>query len=80
MLTGNPVVQGLASKRIAIATIGSLGDLHPCLALATELNRTGHKVTIASTPYYRSRVERLGINFQPIRPDWDPTDPYLIRK
>jgi hypothetical protein len=25
------------SKRIVIATIGSLGDLHPCLALALEL-------------------------------------------
>src|SRR5260221_13177067 len=70
----------MASKRILIATIGSLGDLHPCLTLAVELQRRGHRVTISSTPYYRSRVEALGIAFRPLRPDWDPTDQNLIRK
>jgi UDP:flavonoid glycosyltransferase YjiC (YdhE family) len=68
------------SKRIVIATIGSLGDLHPCLALALELMRRGHHVTIATTPYYMSKVKALGISFQPMRPDWDPTDPDLIRQ
>ncbi len=63
-----------------IATIGSLGDLHPCLALSLELMRRGHHVTIATTPYYRLKVEALGISFQPMRPDWDPTDPELIRQ
>jgi len=68
------------SKRIVIATIGSLGDLHPCLALALELMRRGHQVTVATTPYYQPKVEALGINFRAIRPDWDPTNPDLIRK
>ncbi len=63
-----------------MATIGSLGDLHPCLALAVELVHRGHRVTVAATPYYRPQVENLGINFHSIRPDWDPTDPELIRK
>src|SRR5581483_5720225 len=67
-------------KQILFATIGSLGDLYPCLALAVELQRRGHKVTIASTPYYRSRAEALGIDFLPLRPDWNPTDPELIRQ
>ena len=67
-------------KRIVIATIGSLGDLHPCLALAHELSRRGHCVTIASNAYYRSKVEELGIEFHSIRPNWDPTDPDLIRQ
>ncbi|MGH9652331.1 MAG: glycosyltransferase [Bryobacteraceae bacterium] len=67
-------------KRILIATIGSLGDLYPCLALALELRRRGHRVTIASTPYYRSKVEALCIRFTPMRPDWDPGDPNLIRQ
>src|SRR5579864_2313544 len=66
------------SKRVVIATIGSLGDLHPCLALARELGRRGHRVTIASTEYYRENVEELGIGFHPIRPNWDPTDRDLI--
>ncbi len=68
------------SKLIVIATIGSLGDLNPCLALAQELDRRGHRVTIASTPYYRAKVEALKIAFEPIRPDWDPSDPELIRQ
>lgn len=68
------------SKRIVVATIGSLGDLHPCLALAMELRRMGHRVTIASTPYYKPRVEALEILFQPIRPNLDPTDQSLIRQ
>ncbi len=67
-------------KRILIATIGSLGDLYPCLALALELGRRGCDVTIAATPYYRSKVEALGIRFTPIRPDWNPSDPELIRQ
>jgi rhamnosyltransferase subunit B len=35
---------------------------------------------IASTEYYRGKVEELGIEFQPIRPNWDPTDQELIRQ
>ena len=42
--------------------------------------RRGHQVTVATTPYYKPKVEALGINFRPIRPDWDPTNPDLIRK
>jgi UDP:flavonoid glycosyltransferase YjiC (YdhE family) len=55
-----------------------LGDLHPCIALALELSRRGHRVTIASTEYYRSKVEELGIGFHSIRPNFDPTDRDLI--
>lgn len=66
------------SKHIVFAAIGSLGDLHPCLTLGTELARRGHRVTIASTPYYRSRVEAQALHFHPIRPNWDPTDPSII--
>ena len=65
-------------RRILMATIGSLGDLHPILALAVELKARGHFVTVASTEYYRGRVERLGIGFSPLRPNWDPTDQALI--
>ncbi len=65
-------------KRIVIATIGSLGDLHPCMALALELQRRKHSVTIASTEFYRNKVTERGIGFRAIRPDWDPTDRSLI--
>ena len=65
-------------KRILFATIGSLGDLHPCLALGRELARRGHRVTIASTGFYRAKVEALGLGFLPLRPDWNPSDRDLI--
>lgn len=67
-------------KRILIATIGSLGDLHPCLALAQELKERGHLVAIASTPFYRDRAEQLGVAFHPLRPDWNPTSHEIIRQ
>jgi UDP:flavonoid glycosyltransferase YjiC (YdhE family) len=68
------------SKRVLFATVGSLGDLHPCLALALELKRRGHSVTIATIEYYRSKVESLGLQFHPIRPDMNPTDGEMIRQ
>src|SRR5215831_3776609 len=67
-------------RRIVFATIGSLGDLHPCLALALELQRRGHIVTIASTEFYRAKVEQQGVLFRPVRPNWNPTDQELIRQ
>lgn len=66
-------------KHIVIATIGSLGDLHPCLALGRELLDRGYRITISTTPYYRGKVEGLGLSFRSMRPDWDPTDAKLIR-
>jgi len=67
-------------KRVLFATIGSFGDLHPCLALALELQRRGHRVTVASTEFYRSKVEGPGIGFLALRPDWDPNARELIRQ
>lgn len=64
--------------RILFATIGSLGDLHPCLGLAMELKRRGHSVLIASTEAYRSRVLELGLDFRSLRPHLDVTDSELI--
>jgi rhamnosyltransferase subunit B len=66
-------------KNIVTATIGSLGDLHPCLALGRELLNRGCRVTIATTPFYRSKVEDVGLSFRSMRPDWNPTDARLIR-
>lgn len=68
------------SKQIVLTTIGSLGDLHPCLALGLELRGRGHQVVVASTEYYRDKVEGLGLEFRAIRPNWDPTDGEMIRQ
>ena len=61
--------------RIVLTTWGSLGDLHPFLALAIELQRRGHTATVATLGTWRENVERAGVGFLPIRPDVDPDDP-----
>jgi rhamnosyltransferase subunit B len=67
-------------KRILLAALGSLGDLHPMLALGLELKQRGHHVTVVSTEFYRGKVESIGLHFRRMRPDWDPTDPELITR
>ena len=65
-------------KRILLATIGSLGDLHPCLALALGLRERGHLPIIASTELYRAKVESLGLEFHSLRPDTSSQDPAVM--
>jgi UDP:flavonoid glycosyltransferase YjiC (YdhE family) len=55
-------------KRIVFATFGSLGDLHPYIAVAGELARRGHRPLIATFEEYRENVEAAGIGFAPVRP------------
>ncbi len=66
--------------RIVLCTFGSLGDLHPIVALARELTRRGHSAVVATTPSYRARVEAAGVAFHPVRPDLDITDPSILRR
>lgn len=54
--------------RIVLATFGSLGDLHPALAMASELKRRGHAPVIASFDAYADAVAAAGIAFEPMRP------------
>jgi rhamnosyltransferase subunit B len=67
-------------KRILLATIGSLGDLHPCLALAIGLRDRGHEPVIASTELYRAKVEGLGLEFCALRPNIAARDPTILRE
>ncbi len=59
----------MRDKRIVIATIGSLGDVHPAMALAVGLQARGHQVTLATMEVYRNKIEQAGINFHPLRPN-----------
>ncbi len=56
-------------KHVLIATVGSFGDLHPYLAIAIGLKQRGHQVTLASSTFYREKVESEGIRFVSIPPD-----------
>ncbi len=58
--------------KIVLSTFGSLGDLHPLLALAIELRTRGHEIKINSMAAYREKINALGFEFHPLRPDLDP--------
>ncbi len=55
--------------KFLLNTFGSLGDLHPYIAVGQGLRDRGHLVTLATSEAYRARVEGAGLNFQAIRPD-----------
>ncbi len=66
--------------RIVLATFGSLGDLHPTIALALALRARGHTALIATSEPYRPKITALGLPFHALRPDLSPTDEAMIRR
>jgi rhamnosyltransferase subunit B len=56
-------------SKIVITTIGSLGDLHPQIAIALELQQRGHKIVFAAQSGYQAKIEALGFEFHRLRPD-----------
>jgi UDP:flavonoid glycosyltransferase YjiC (YdhE family) len=69
-----------ARRRILITTWGSLGDLHPYVALALGFQSRGHEVVLGTGECYRRKIEALGIGFKAVRPDcaW-VADPVFMR-
>jgi UDP:flavonoid glycosyltransferase YjiC (YdhE family) len=68
-------------RRVVVTTFGSLGDLHPYLALGLGLRGRGHEVVIATGKCYRDKIEALGLGFAALRPDCDwVTDPERMRR
>ncbi len=60
-------------RHIVLATTGSLGDLHPFLALGCELQRRGHRVTVATSALHQPHVAQAGLGFRHMRPDPENT-------
>jgi rhamnosyltransferase subunit B len=56
-------------SRIVITTIGSLGDLHPQIAIALELRQRGNDIVFATHQTYQAKIEALGFEFHRLRPD-----------
>ena len=56
--------------RIGIVVWGSLGDLHPFLAVALRLSAMGFEPVIATHEDYRSKVEAEGLRFHAVRPSF----------
>jgi rhamnosyltransferase subunit B len=59
------------TRKVVLATVGSLGDLHPFIALGRALRGPGLDVVLACATEYRSKVEAAGIAFHPLRPGFD---------
>lgn len=57
-------------SRIVLTTIGSLGDLHPFIAIGLELRKRGHDVVFVTHQVYQSRIEDLSFEFHSMRPDF----------
>jgi UDP:flavonoid glycosyltransferase YjiC (YdhE family) len=56
--------------KIVLATWGSLGDLHPFIAVALRLKEHALQPVIASSGEYRAKIEAEGILFQEVRPSF----------
>ena len=54
--------------RVLLATFGSLGDLHPYIAVGRALQARGLIARIATCSDYRSQVESEGLEFAPVAP------------
>lgn len=65
-------------SRIVLTTIGSLGDLHPMIALGLGLQERGHEVVIATHEEYRPTIESLGFECCAIRPPSALGEPELM--
>ena len=50
-------------SRILLTTIGSLGDLHPKMAIALELRQRGHDIVFTTHKGYQAKIEALGFEF-----------------
>ena len=58
----------MRAQRIVLACFGSLGDLHPYIAIAKALIGRGQNPLIASMDRNRAAVAAEGIDFAPMRP------------
>src|SRR5262245_37121884 len=69
-------------KSIVLTTFGSYGDLHPYLAIALGLKTRGYSPIIATSSFYREKVDRAGIQFRAIRPNLEEivNDPEVMRR
>ena len=51
------------TRTVLLATFGSLGDLHPFIAVGQALRTRGVEARIATSAEYRPAVEGAGLQF-----------------
>lgn len=65
------------ARKVLLVTFGSLGDLHPFVALAHALTEAGFEPVIATSAIYRDHLAMEGLAFVPVRPDADDVTAHL---
>jgi len=55
---------------IAIFTIGTQGDIRPCVALGQGLKRIGYPVRIVTSSNFAGLVQEAGLEFYPLTADF----------
>ncbi len=59
------------SIRLALVTMGTLGDLHPMLGLGKAMVARGHHVTLMCNPVFEGRVRAQALEFLPVGTEAD---------
>ena len=57
--------------RVLLTSHGSTGDIYPVIRLGRALLEAGHEVRFATVSFFRDEVERAGLEFVHLPPDWD---------
>jgi len=52
---------------------GSTGDIYPVIRLGRALVEAGHEVRFATVSLFREEIERAGVEYVYLPPDWDQT-------
>jgi hypothetical protein len=64
---------------IVLQVVGTRGDVQPFVALALELQSSGHRVRLATHPLFKQFVEDLGLEFFDISGDPAELIAYMVR-
>jgi UDP:flavonoid glycosyltransferase YjiC (YdhE family) len=64
--------------RIVLTTFGTLGDVHPLIAVALEMRQRGHTPVLAVPEIFRAKIEPLGLEFFKVGPTLNPEDPRQV--
>ena len=51
---------------VLLLPIGSSGDVNPFVGLGAALKKRGHRVTVATNPYFEALIRRESLEFEPL--------------
>jgi vancomycin aglycone glucosyltransferase len=62
------------TMRVLLTSHGSTGDIFPVIGLGRALLEAGHEVRFASARFFREEIERAGLEYVYLPPDWDQAE------